>query len=489
MKKLWLSVFLFSFFFHLAAQPFKLQVNIKNQPFNTVAVGALRGDRFIIADSLLTQNIMTRTGPVKTATWNIPSDTRPGVYRIVLGQTTYARVMDESPQQVDFIFNGEDVRFETDFRFPADSLKLIHSEENKVWFEFIRQEMDLRNKINDLEKEEAFYNSMLSEAESSGSDSKVKIEEIKASREQVANQFNLMQMQREEFITRMAEEHNSLFVSKIIKCYREPLRDGFLTPVERKAFFQKNYLGYLDFSDEALVQSSVLTEKIFTYLVSYNQKEYTQDQRQNAYIKAVDAIMADVIKEGGEYSEVYEFVVDYLVTGFEGLKMDKVLTWISDHYSAPLCKTEEKTTLRRKLEAQKMTVGTVVPDFTLNDLKGQPVNLSKALKERNLVVFWASWCPHCTSLLPQIKSLCTGKINLEVIAVSLDRSANEWNNAVYKAGFETYRNLSDLSEWNGKVVEDYNIYATPSMFLIDENRKIIAKPTSIQELAKAIAAF
>jgi thiol-disulfide isomerase/thioredoxin len=199
--------------------------------------------------------------------------------------------------------------------------------------------------------------------------------------------------------------------------------------------------------------------------------------------------MADVIKKGGEHSEVYELVVDYLVTGFEGLKMNKVLVWISDHYAESLCKTEEKTTLRRKLEAQKMTVGSVVPDFTLNDLKGQPVNLSRALKGMNLLVFWASWCPHCNSMLPQIKSICRGKSNLEVIAISLDRSADEWNKAVFNAGFETYRNLSDLQEWNGKVVEDYNVYATPTMFLIDGNRKILAKPTSLGELAKAIAAF
>jgi thiol-disulfide isomerase/thioredoxin len=489
MKKLYLSVFLFLILFQLAAQPFKLQVNIKNHPFNIVAVGAVRGDRFILSDSLLTQNIILRGVPVKTVTWNFPADARPGVYRIVLGQTTYARVMNEPPQQVDFIFNGEDIRFETDFKYPADSLRLFQSEENKVWFEFIQKEKELNDKLSELDKEEAYYLSVLAKAESSDSISKEKIADLKASLMQVVNHFNQIQMQRNEFITRTAEENNTLFISHLIKCYREPFRDGFLTPEERKASFQKAYLGYIDFSDESLVQSSVLTDKLFKYLVTFNQKGYTQDQRQNEYIKAVDAIMADVKMEAGESSEVYEFVVDYLVSGFEGLKMDKVLGWISDHYAEPLCKTEEKTTLRRKLEAHKMVVGSVVPDFTLNDLKGQPVNLTKALKDMNLVVFWASWCPHCNSMLPNIKSLCRGKSNMEVIAISLDRSANDWNNAVYKAGFEDYRNLSDLQEWNGKVVEDYNVYATPTMFLIDGNRKILAKPSSIGELAKAIAAF
>ena len=366
---------------------------------------------------------------------------------------------------------------------------MLQSEENKVWFEFIQKEKELNDKLNEMEKEEAYYVSVLAEAESSDSVSNEKRAEIKASLMQVVNNFNQMQMQRDEYITRTAEVNNTLFVSRLIKSCREPFRDGFLTQAERKASFQKAYLGYLDFSDESLVQSSVLTDKLFNYLVTFNQKGYTQDQRQNEYIKAVDAIMDVVKNEAGESSEVYEFVVDYLVSGFEGLKMDKVLGWISEHYTEPLCKTEEKTTLRRKLEAHKMRVGSVVPDFTLNDLKGQPVNLTKALKDINLVVFWASWCPHCNSILPQIKSMCKGKSNMEVIAISLDRSANDWNNAVYKAGFEAYINISDLQEWYGKVVEDYNVYATPTMFLIDRNRTILSKPSSIDELAKALAAF
>jgi hypothetical protein len=247
MRKLYLSVFLFSIMLQLAAQPFKLQVSIKNQPFNSVAVGAVRGDSFIFSDSLFTQNIITRDGPVKTVTWNFKSDARPGIYRIILGQTTYARVMNEPPQQIDFIFNGEDIRFETDFRFPVDSLKRIQSNENKVWFGFIQHEKELKTKLNELEKEEAYYFSMLSEAESSDSISKEKVSEIKASLVQVANSFNQMQMDRDEYIKRTAEENDDLFVSRLIRSYREPFRDGFLTPDERKATFQKLSWGILIF--------------------------------------------------------------------------------------------------------------------------------------------------------------------------------------------------------------------------------------------------
>jgi thiol-disulfide isomerase/thioredoxin len=245
----------------------------------------------------------------------------------------------------------------------------------------------------------------------------------------------------------------------------------------------------LIFRMKALIGSPVLSDKIFNYLVTYNRKGYSREQRENAYIEAVDAIMNVIEKDAGPGGAVYEFVLDYMVDGFERLGMNKVLAWIADHYADALCTGEEKTTLRRKLEAQKMVSGTIVPDFTLNDLEGQPVTFSQVLSERNLLIFWASWCPHCVTMLPLIKSVCSRKSNLEVIAVSLDNSGNEWQQAVTDAGIEQFINLSDLKKWDGKVAEDYNIYATPTMFLVDRHLKLLAVPTTPEELSKFLDSF
>ena len=40
--------------------------------------------------------------------------------------------MNEAPQQLDFIFNNEDIIFETDFEKPAENLLVVLSEENRV---------------------------------------------------------------------------------------------------------------------------------------------------------------------------------------------------------------------------------------------------------------------------------------------------------------------------------------------------------------------
>ena len=43
-------------------------------------------------------------------------------------------------------------------------------------------------------------------------------------------------------------------------------------------------------------------------------------------------------------------------------------------------------------------------------------------------------------------------------------------------------NVSDLNGWDGKATLDYYIHATPTMFLVDNQLKLIAKPTSIDNL-------
>ncbi len=447
------------------SQQFTLEIQIKNQPVNHVVIGKISGDDFKPADTILVYPVKTASAAkIKKAGFKFPPNYSPGMYRLVFGQTTYAKVMNAAPQQLDFIFNNENLIFETDFEAPQDSLLVILSEENRVWNEFQHKEKVYRKELLELEQEINYY--------------KNKEQQNEAARKTV--EFNLLQKEREAFISQMAEKYPNLLATEMIKMYREPFTDGNLTQQERKAVFHKEFFTPLDFTNETLINSSVYTDRIFYYLTSYNQPGMTKQQLENEYIKAVDVVLANTNRN----QKVYEFILGYLVHGFEVLKMDKVLNYIAENYSGTTCQTDEKTTLERKLEAQKMKVGTVVPDFTLNDMNGDPVTLSQVLKEKTLVLFWANWCPHCNEMIPFIKNWAKQHNDLEVVAVSLDTSAEDWKNGVLKFGTESWFNLSDLKKWDGQVAADYNIFATPTLYLIDNERKIIAKPVTVQDLTK-----
>jgi len=183
--------------------------------------------------------------------------------------------------------------------------------------------------------------------------------------------------------------------------------------------------------------------------------------------------------------KVYEFILDYLVRGFEKMNLENVLVAIANKYEGTTCQTDEKTTLERRLAFLKyMTVGATVPDFTLTDFNGDPVTLTQIQKEKTLLVFWASWCPHCTEMLPQIKTWQKqqNNIDFEIVAISLDTSETDWKNKVTELGIESWYNLSDLNSWDGEVATKYNIYATPTLIIIGKDGKIIGLPVNLDEL-------
>jgi hypothetical protein len=72
-------------------------------------------------------------------------------------------------------------------------------------------------------------------------------------------------------------------------------------------------------------------------------------------------------------------------------------------------------------------------------------------------------------------------MKFEVIAVSIDTSRVDWLNFVRTNNLD-WNNVSDLEKWDGQATQDYFIYATPAMFLIDKERKVVVLPKNIEEI-------
>ena len=440
------------------AQPYSVGIIIKNQPDNPIILGAVKGDNFIAIDTAFAIKELVR--------FELPKSADVGMYRIIMGQTPYAKVMNEDPQQLDFIFSNEDIVLETNFKSPETETLVIQSEENEIWFDFIKKEQFIKQDLNEREKEVNYYWAK------DDTDNAIKS----------ATEYNQLQIEYDLFITETAKKHEGRYATKLINTFREPLLDGYLTETQRKELFQKEYFKALDFTDETLINSQVYTNNVFKYLISYNNKGFTTKQREQQYIKALEIILANTNKN----EKVYEFVLKYLVHGFEVLELENVITYIAENYSGTTCQTDEYTTLERKLEEQKMRLGTNVADFTVNDIYGDPVTFKEVLKDKNIILFWASWCPHCTELLTKLKPWLqqTENSNVEIFAISLDTSKAAWKKKVSELGIESWYNLSDFQKWDSKVAIDYNVFATPTIFVIDKNLKIIGKAESFYELKK-----
>lgn len=458
MKQITLLMILLLFGLVTRPQSYTLRVAVRGQPKNPVVLGLIRGDRFTPVDSAFCDKL------TQAASFKIPSSSTPLMYRLVFGQTLMAKVMNEPPQQLDFIFNNESIVFETNFNSPEDSLKILQSEENRPWFAF-RKELKMYGQW--MARLTPYLHAQNSGNPTELSDKK--------------NEYNRVLMEREAFIQKSAGQNPQLFASKLMKMYREPLLDAFLTEQEWTDSYRKEYFVVLDFTDPELVNTPVYTEKSIQYIQSYARKGLTREQQENEFIKAVGVLLGHVNKNPA----VSELILDYLMRGFEKLGLQKTLEYIAEKYSALACPSDEKTTLKRRLGFQNMRIGSPAPDFTLNDSNGSPVTFSRALKNKTLLIFWASWCPQCGLIIPELKKLGSMP-DVEIVAVSLDTSKTDWLAEIRGLGVEGWVNLSDMKGWDGEVALKYNVYATPTMFIIDKGLKIVSKPMAVEEIAREL---
>ena len=241
---------------------------------------------------------------------------------------------------------------------------------------FVKKEKALQDKLQLIQKELGYYQDRNDELNTNIS----------------ITQYNRLQNERSSLIEQTIKLNPDLYASKLIKMHRVPFVDGNLNRQERDRLFKSTYFDNLDFTDESLMNSSVYTQKVFKYLMSYAQRGLSQEQQEQEFKNAIDIIVVHT----NQNEKVYEFILDYLVSGFEKLRLDNLITYIADKYSGTTCQIDEITTLERKLLQQKMKIGSYVPDLTLNDINEDSITFSHISKPNNLIVFWASWSPIAT---------------------------------------------------------------------------------------------
>jgi peroxiredoxin len=147
-------------------------------------------------------------------------------------------------------------------------------------------------------------------------------------------------------------------------------------------------------------------------------------------------------------------------------------------------------TLKERLTVMKLvSIGQKAPDFTLNDVNGNPVALSSKIGPKLLLIdFWASWCEPCREENPNVVKVYTEfhKKGFDVVGVSLDHVKDAWVKAISDDKL-AWTHLSDLQWWNSAAAKLYAVNSIPANFLLDETGKIIGRNLRGEDLAKKVS--
>jgi peroxiredoxin len=153
-------------------------------------------------------------------------------------------------------------------------------------------------------------------------------------------------------------------------------------------------------------------------------------------------------------------------------------------YSDDLKSTDLGKQIGEFIAARKQTqTGSKAPDFTLNNLDGEPVSLKSYRGQYVLLDFWASWCVPCRKEHPNYIEAYKEyeDKNFTILSVSIDTKRKKWVEAVEKDGL-MWTQVSALEGFQGDVAKRYAIQAIPQNFLIGPDGTILSKNTRGDDL-------
>ena len=385
-----------------------------------------------------------------------------------------------------------------DFRLLADtsdlsgSIRFEGSEDNRIFLEYKNFLQQKREELQHLQSQTAG---------ASGEEQNQLLEKQK-----------LINKEMEAYMDDIESRYPGLFVSKFIGATREPLPPEELMTGDRRTddslryyYYRQHYFDRFDPFDVRLLHTPLYENKVMNYLTR------AVPQHPDSLIVAVDFLL-----DGARVNEeLYRYMLITLFNHFAESKymgMDVVYFHIAEQYYLPdatwsspdfLAKLEEN------LEKNKPTlIGQPAPNVIMREVPaehfamamqdtaikrdphiGQDFYINTVDADYTILYFWEADCSHCQKATPELHEVYERlkDKNVKVIAVHVINSIEgkeKWIDFVNEHGLDDWINC--WSPYSNEFRKIYNLQSYPQLFIIDRDKKIVAKRITPEQAEKII---
>ena len=251
-------------------------------------------------------------------------------------------------------------------------------------------------------------------------------------------------------------------------------------------YYRNHYWDGFNFKDDRLIHTPILERKLDEY---FNK---IVPQQEDSVIIAADTILSKM--RGSE--NLFKFTLNWLSTNAQRTKvmgMDKVFVHLVEHYYMKgdafwLGSEELSKYIDRAKDIAPNVINNPAPPFKAVDADGKEQSLYDFKAKYTLLIFYSPDCGHCITEVPKVDSVYRAVLKdkgVRVFAFNIDREELKWRE------FITKHNLYDwLHVWDPNVKSRYwalyDVKATPSIYLLDEDKVIRGKKLDHSTIAKAL---
>ncbi len=441
--------------FTLHAQGYQITVQLKGYRSGTLYLGHYMGKTTYVMDSAQINNegIAVLKGPEKQP---------GGIFLIVLpGKQRFFEVLMDKVQTFSVIADTSDLTGKTVYRNSPDNDMF------SAYNRFLNSQSATMDKIHQR----------LAVARTAGDTAQV--------RPLMDSLTQKLQNYRNSIITRQPQS----LLASIFKAMRDPeippmpkKTDGSLDSTYPYRYYKSHYWQDVNLSDGRLVRTPILEARLTRY---FNQLVAPVP---DSVITEADALIAKTRKD----KESFKFVLWWLTHTYEAspiMGMDAVFVHLVEKYYVPgeaywLSDEQKDKIIARAYDIAPNLIGQRAAPLVLQDSAGRPSSLYNVKAKYTVLVFWDPTCGHCITEVPRLDSAFKAswkKKGVVMFGVKTEGTKEEWTNFIRTKNLTGWIHAWDPG-YTSNYRKFYDVYSTPLVYLLDENKKILAKRLAVEQL-------
>ena len=440
-----------------------IQITLKPYQNTKVYIATNYGNNRVLADSCI---LNEKSEGVFTSKLKLT----PGVYFVVSPKYTIL-----------FDFLMDDAQH---FKIVADTLalvdfKIIGSKENDIFKEYIKSITLLGGALNSIELN-------IKNAKNAADTAALRTQYIAKDKE--------IKEKRKYFTTTYPKSMTSYLLNVMQRPEAPPIKviNGKADSTFPFYYVKNHFWDNVVFNDNRLVRTPFFEDKLDEYFKNYVSRE------PDSIIEEVQYLLT-VAKTGKEIYPflLFKFTNKYISPEFMG--QDKVFLHIFQNFFAKgdtilLDAASKKSIIERAYSIMANQIGLAAPVLNINTIDDKNFSLYKVEAPYTFIAFWDPTCGHCKTEIPQIDSIYNAqwkKFNVKLIGVNINfKELNSWKEFIKEKNLtnwsHVYQTEADLNqEINaGKpttIRQLYDVFKTPTFYLLDKNKKILAKNLTLEQ--------
>ena len=260
-------------------------------------------------------------------------------------------------------------------------------------------------------------------------------------------------------------------------------------------YYKSHYWDGVSFTDDRVIRTPIFEPKLEKYY-----KDLVPPEA-DSIIREVDMMLL----EARTNKEMFKFLLVHFVQKYinpEYMGQDAVFVHLFEKYINTgqadfFTEKYRKFVNDRAYSLMANLIGQPAANLEMTDTLDHTLQLYELNAPYTVICFWDPTCSHCKETVPRVDSIFQAKWKKEgvqLIGVMVEGGKDNWLNFIrdhhLKDWVHVYQSPAqhDAEESSGKpgYRQLYDVYQTPMLYLLDKDKRIIAKKLSYQQFDQVL---